>query len=234
MHKPRRCTRWEVHKNAELILDTSGVMQKFSCALADLSFAGAQVSLLERLPEDSLLKLNISIPPELDFSVEAWVSWHKYIKDFNAYGLYFSKLKDVDKEKISAFVRRHSIGQIRKQWWEGLTEEKGGANMDDRRIFARFAAKFPLLFINLKENKESVGHTEDVSAKGIGFLVDENIKVHTPLEMWMHVPDKMDPLYARGEVVWSKMVQPNLYRIGVNLEKADLVGMSRVMRVAKE
>jgi hypothetical protein len=48
--------------------------------------------------------------------------------------------------------------------------------------------------------------------------------------MWLKVPDKGEPLYLRGEVVWSRLEEADKYHCGVNLEKADLMGISRVLR----
>jgi hypothetical protein len=83
----------------------------------------------------------------------------------------------------------------------------------------------------VSENREGTGQTADISAKGIGLVADVELAPNTPLEMWLEIPDKGEPLYTRGEVVWSKMMEPNKFRIGVNLEKADLMGLSRVLRV---
>jgi hypothetical protein len=103
-------------------------------------------------------------------------------------------------------------------------------NSSDRRVFARFPIQLPLRFIDLVSNKEGQAKAQDISAKGIGFLADEELKPLTPVEMWLEVPDKGAPLYTRGEVVWSQMVAPNQYKTGVNLERADLMGISRVLR----
>ena len=116
------------------------------------------------------------------------------------------------------------------KWWQGLGQNKGGVEMEDRRIFERFKAALPTRFLNLKESSEGNGLTEDVSAKGIGLLAENEVAPRAPLELWLEIPDKGEPLYARGEVVWSKMLQPNKYRVGVNLERADLMGLSRVLR----
>ena len=102
--------------------------------------------------------------------------------------------------------------------------------MQDRRIFARFPVNYPLKFIDLRANKEGEAKTQDISAKGIGLVTNEEFNPHTPLELWLDIPDRGEPLYTRGEVVWSKMLEPNKYRVGVELEKADLMGMSRIFR----
>lgn len=105
-------------------------------------------------------------------------------------------------------------------------------NMDseDKRVFARFPIKLSMKFLDPISNNEGQAEAMDICAKGIGFLVSEELKPLTPLEMWLKVPDKGEPLYTRGEVVWSEMVGPNEYRTGVNLERADLMGISRVLR----
>lgn len=104
-------------------------------------------------------------------------------------------------------------------------------NFNDHRIFARFAARFPLRLLDLNANKECDAMVQDVSAKGLGLVASEALAPLTPLEMWLNIPDKGEPLYARGEVVWSKRLDADQYRIGVNLERADLMGLSRVLRV---
>jgi hypothetical protein len=101
---------------------------------------------------------------------------------------------------------------------------------DDKRVFARFPIQLSMKFLDLLSNKEGQAQGLDISAKGIGFLANEELKPLTPVEMWLRVPDKGDPLYTRGEVVWSEMISPNQYRTGINLERADLMGISRVLR----
>jgi hypothetical protein len=101
---------------------------------------------------------------------------------------------------------------------------------DDKRVFARFPVNLSMKFLDSVSNREGQAQISDISAKGIGFLVSEELKPLTPLEMWLKVPDKGDPLYTRGEVVWSEMIGPNQYQTGINLERADLMGISRVLR----
>lgn len=101
---------------------------------------------------------------------------------------------------------------------------------EDKRIFARFPVKLSMRFLDLLSNREVQAQATDVSAKGIGFVAATELKPLTPLELWLKVPDKGNPLYTRGEVIWSEMIGPDQYRTGVNLERADLMGISRVLR----
>jgi c-di-GMP-binding flagellar brake protein YcgR len=104
-------------------------------------------------------------------------------------------------------------------------------NFEDRRIFQRFSVKLPLRCLNLNSGKEFAAQTNDISANGIGLVTEENLPAESPLEMWLAIPDKCQPLYARAEVVWSNMMETNKYRVGVRLEKTDLMGLSRVLRI---
>lgn len=228
MQLRRRLVRWQLDIDARL--NIGGQSGALDCILHDINYNGARISFPEKLYLDTSLELRICLAKEISFCVEAWVVWHKLIEGVNIYGIYFTKIKDADKEKISKFVRSDFSEQVSKEWWKGFTEKEGGEDMDDRRIFERFQTKFPLRFIDLKENREGSAQMQDVSAKGLGFTVRDELKLRTPLEMWLQIPDKGEPLYTRGFVAWSKMVAPNEYRIGVNLERADLMGMSRALR----
>ena len=102
--------------------------------------------------------------------------------------------------------------------------------MDDQRIFQRFSIRLPLRFIDLYSGKEGLGETHDVNAKGVGFRTGKEIKPETPVELWLDVPDRGEPLYTRGKVAWSRAEGIGEYKIGVSLEKADLMGLSRILR----
>jgi hypothetical protein len=51
--------------------------------------------------------------------------------------------------------------------------------------------------------------------------------------MWLQIPNKDTSVYLRGEVVWSRPAESENYRVGVNLDRAELMGMSAVLRTAK-
>ena len=100
----------------------------------------------------------------------------------------------------------------------------------DRRVFERFLASIPVRFLNPRTNQEGFCKTQDISAKGLGLETKELLAVNSDLELWLEIPDKGEPLYTRGAVAWSKSSGVNEYRAGINLEKADLMGLSRVLR----
>jgi len=103
-------------------------------------------------------------------------------------------------------------------------------DQDDRRIFQRFSIRLPLRFIDLYSGKEGLGETQDVNAKGVGFKTGRELKVNTPVELWLDVPDRGEPLYTRGKISWARPEGVGEFKVGVALEKADLMGLSRILR----
>jgi len=174
--------------------------------------------------------LSIILSDEFSLDIEAWVVWHKSIDGINVYGLYFTKINEEDKEKIYKFVYKSLPEEVGKIGRQETVIKKGDEKMQDRRIFARFPVRLPLRFIDVGGNKEGEAETQDISAKGIGLVTNAELSPRTPLKMWLQLPDRGEPLYTRGEVVWSRALEPNKYQVGVELEKADLMGMARVLR----
>ncbi|MFA4984872.1 MAG: PilZ domain-containing protein [Candidatus Omnitrophota bacterium] len=100
----------------------------------------------------------------------------------------------------------------------------------DRREFSRFSVELRLKFFDAANNKAGEAQANDISAKGIGIFTNEDIPAESKLEMWLEVPYKEEPLYIKGKVVWSKAVDNNKYRVGISLDRTDLVGVSHILR----
>jgi hypothetical protein len=228
MKDRRQDKRWQINRQAKVKLE--GAQAFTPCHIKDINFKGLQIYLKIKLPKEGFLKLSIAFADEFTLSLEAWVVWHRSIDRFNLYGLYFTKINEEDKEKIYRFVHKYLPHEIINRTWQETETKIGGETMQDRRIFARFPVNYPLRFIDLNTNREGEARAENFSAKGLGVVTNKELNTRTPLEMWLKVPDRGEPLYARGEVVWSKRLEPNKYRVGVELEKVDLMGMSRIFR----
>ena len=236
MPERRQITRWQVNREAPLRLE--GAAAPITCTVHDISFKGARISLAQKLAKDTPHRVSLTLCDEFAcLNIEMWVIWHKTVIETNVYGVYFTKIKDSDKENIYKFMRKYFPTEINKQWWQEQKKEGGETmkenhlnNSKDRRIFERFAAKFPLRFIDLKRNIEGQAEVRDYSAKGLGIIAQEELRPDTALEMWLDIPDRGEALYTRGGVVWSRFIEPGQWRAGIDLEKADLMVMSRVLR----
>lgn len=234
MNERRIVPRWQINRQAKVKLEGAECFS--DCQIRDINLKGLQICLGLKLQKDSFLKLCISLAEDYILDIETWVVWHKTIGDSNTYGLYFTRIKDNDKEKIYRFVYKFCPEQIKRQYWQDtIIEKRGGEVMqspsfEDKRIFERFSTRLPLKFLDLYSNKEGRGEALDISAKGIGLVANTELEAQVPLELWLEIPDKGEPLYARGKVVWSEMLEENKCRLGVNLEKANLMGLGRALR----
>jgi hypothetical protein len=230
-HDRRSFVRWGVGRPAKIKLD--GAESYANCNIKDINLKGTQIHLKFKLPKDTFLKFKLVLAEDFILNLEGWVVWQKRIEENYIFGLYFTKINDSDKEKIYQFVRRYCANEINRKWWQ-ITPEGGEVMAEstyaDRRVFERFGAKFPVRFLIPSTNQEGLAQTRDISAKGLGLVTKEELPPNASLELWLETPDRGEPLYARGEVVWSKCLQINLCHAGINLEKANLMGFSRFLR----
>lgn len=226
----RGASRWHIERSAQLKLE--GAVAPADCQVKDISFKGLRMVFRQKLATDTFVKLSICLDQECILNIEVWVVWHKIVMDTNVYGLYFTKIQDSDKNKLYRFIQANFPQLLRQQWWKGLEKPEGGASMQDKRIFSRLPVKFPVRFLDPNQNKEGQAQTQDISAKGLGVISDAELTPSTSLELWLQIPDNGEPLYTRGNVVWSKKIEENQYRTGISLEKADLMGLSRVLRIS--
>ncbi len=229
MQERRKLPRWRINQQAKIKLE--GAVSEASCQIKDINFKGLQIALNIKLTLDTYIRFHLDLPKGFFFDLEAWVAWHKQAEERNVYGLYFTKLKDADKEKIYKFVYSSVPREISKSWWSDPIQKEGGENMDDRRIFQRFDVRLPVKLLDLNSGVEIAAQTNDISAKGMGLTLNQRLAVDTPVEAWLQIPDKGEPLYTRGVATWSRQEGANGYRVGVELERADLMGLSRILRV---
>ena len=115
MTDKRQISRWEINKPVKIQLEGAVVFAE--CFLKDINFKGFKVMLNLKFPVDSYVKFDLKLSDKYSLECEAWVAWHKTIEGRNIhgrniYGLYFTKLKDADKEKIYKFVYQHVPEEI--------------------------------------------------------------------------------------------------------------------------
>jgi hypothetical protein len=232
MEDRRSITRWRIGRQIKVKLE--GAESFIDCFLQDINLKGARVSLgLPLLQKDAFSKVFFLLSADFTLRVEIWVAWQKNVEGKNQYGIYFSKIKDADKERIYKLLRNQIPRQLNQRWWQGPQEGgkvMGSESLEDRRIFERFHVNVPIRFFDSANDQEGTAEVFDISAKGLGLITREKLPENTPLEIWIDVPDKGEPLYSRGEVVWSMATNISEFRAGVNLQKADLMGLSRVLR----
>ncbi len=227
MANRRRYVRWQTDFEVKVKLD--GALDFTDCRVMDLNFQGGQITTSLHFPRDSFFKIRLVFPGEVALDLEAWVAWEKIIDGYYVYGVYFSRIKDADKEKIYHFLSSNYKQEFIKKWWQAAPEQEEEKFMEDRRIFQRFAVKLPVNFLNLDTSKEGTAVTSDISIKGVSIVAHENLLPRTLLELRIKLQDDKDgPIYMRGQVAWSKPQGNDRYQLGINLENANLVSLSRI------
>lgn len=102
--------------------------------------------------------------------------------------------------------------------------------MEDRRIFERIEIRLPLSFYNPFTSEKGSLLTVDISADGFGVISEKMLPQSTLLDFWLHIPDEHEPFFTRGKVAWaSGKEEEKGIRIGVRLEKPELLGLARIL-----
>lgn len=103
---------------------------------------------------------------------------------------------------------------------------------DDKRFFCRFVLKdLDVKFKDLKLGDKFDGVCKNISAGGIGVVSDWNVRIKTPVEIWLDCRDGFEPFHVLGKVAWSVMPEDGAYRIGVVFDKPRLMSMSRILKL---
>ncbi|MEI6832340.1 MAG: PilZ domain-containing protein [Candidatus Omnitrophota bacterium] len=229
MQELRKYVRYQVKQPGRLKLEQAS--RECSCQVKDISYKGAKIALNAKLPENTALRINLRLSEDCSIDAEVWIAWHKVFNGVNHYGIYFDKIRDMDKNKIHSFLNKYCYNEMREKWWPEETGfAKGGNDMNDHRIFERFPVDIAARYLNPDTGKEGLAKIQDVSAKGLGLTASEELRLHAALEIWLEMKNKRESLYTRGRVVWKKSEGIDSYRLGVELEKADLMGISRIFR----
>lgn len=92
----------------------------------------------------------------------------------------------------------------------------------ERRACQRFPIKIVFKYFDLNLMQEGYAQTQDISAKGLSFLSSTEMLADTPLDIWLEMPDDGEQIYVKAKTVWSAKVDPDRYRVGVQLENIEL------------
>lgn len=106
----------------------------------------------------------------------------------------------------------------------------GRWGFEDRRVFARFRAEISFKYSNLDSNSQTKARIRDLCARGLGVFTDEVLAPHSQLDIWLRMPDTGEEIFTKGKVIWSERIEPNKYRVGIELEKPELMVISIVLR----
>ena len=100
--------------------------------------------------------------------------------------------------------------------------------MEDNRIFERFVAHFPM---KLKDSSEKFGdnlYLRDASASGARFSSKERMYLYDYINLEVELPEGKQPVSLRGEIVWIKNQDRDMWDVGCKFHEVDLVHLSNL------
>ena len=101
---------------------------------------------------------------------------------------------------------------------------------DDRRIFDRFTARFPVKFKNSREGFGRNVFLRDICAEGAKISTKEKVLINDKIDILVEVPDGKDPVNLRGQVAWARETNPNSWEAGVQFDALRLMGTYRIFK----
>lgn len=228
MRVKRHFMRWRVDQKVEVKF--TGVSRFVNAVIRDISLMGMQISLDEELPGERSFPLTVRLAGGVQWNVEPWVAWHSLDERTHVYGIYFNRIHDADKEKIWGFINTACQDQICSARWQAPADEDGQECAEDRRVFQRFALHCPMMFGENMIAERQSAEVVDFSARGVGMVSSMPLPLKKPLQMWLRFPCQEGDLLTRGSVAWTRELGDGNYRSGIELDKADLMGITGLIR----
>jgi Tfp pilus assembly protein PilZ len=105
---------------------------------------------------------------------------------------------------------------------------------NERRIFERFSARFPVKFKDTREDYGSEVFLRDASAQGLRILTKERFFLDDQISLEVQLPDGGEPMVLSGQVVWVKLLNLSLWDIGVQFPQVNFLKMQRLFKLTSE
>ena len=105
---------------------------------------------------------------------------------------------------------------------------------EERRIFERFSARFPVKFKDAREDYGSDVFLLDASAEGMRLMAKERVFLEDQISLEVALPDGKEPMVLSGQVVWVKLLNLSLWDIGVRFTQINFIKMQRLFKLTEE
>src|ERR1700721_1405600 len=98
---------------------------------------------------------------------------------------------------------------------------------EERRVFERFSARFPVKFKDAREDFGTKIFLRDASAQGLRIISKERYFLDDRLSLDIELTDGRDPMVLSGRIVWAKLFNLSLWDIGIELTELNFLKMQR-------
>jgi Tfp pilus assembly protein PilZ len=103
---------------------------------------------------------------------------------------------------------------------------------NERRIFDRFDARFPVKF---KDSRSEFGQDvflRDLSASGAHIVAKDRMFFNDRVALEVEIPESAQPLLLNGRVVWSKPVNTAIWDIGIEFDDVNFMKVQRLFNLS--
>lgn len=116
MEDRRRLIRWNVNKEINVRLE--GQERPFLCIVEDVNIRGLKIYSRQQLAEKDNIAMSVDFGQDFALDIEAAVAWRRSLGAGYVYGLYFTKIKDMDKERLNRFIFKCCSEQMKEHRWK--------------------------------------------------------------------------------------------------------------------
>jgi hypothetical protein len=105
-----------------------------------------------------------------------------------------------------------------------------GADYIEKRNSIRFALTIPAQYVDCDTNSMYLANTHDISSDGVSLMTDRNLPLESNLDVRLKIADGDEEICTKVKVIWSKMVYPKQWRVGLNIMESNFKPISIVLR----
>jgi hypothetical protein len=105
-----------------------------------------------------------------------------------------------------------------------------GERFQDRRIFGRISVDLPTRIKDPFDHETLEVSCRNISAGGIGVISSQVLLPKAPLEIWLDLGDKREPLHLYGKVIWSEQIEKDRWRAGICFDEPQFMSLWRLSK----
>lgn len=101
---------------------------------------------------------------------------------------------------------------------------------EDRRMFERFVARFPVKFQDSNRDYGTDVSLRNASAQGAKITTKERLYLNDHVSLEVELSDSKSPMILKGQVVWVRKEEPDVWDAGLKFHNVDLAHISRLYK----
>jgi len=115
MKDRRQLLRWHINKETNVRLE--GQDRPFLCIVEDINIKGLKIYSRQQFAQQKDLSMYVDFGQDFAFDVKADIAWRRSLGAGYVYGLYFTRIKDADKERLNRLIFNCCSQQIKEHRW---------------------------------------------------------------------------------------------------------------------